>query len=355
MIHRRSILNRFSFHPHPWRCGVRRITILLSSAILLTSAAIARADKLLLVAGGGTGGDGGPATQAKLDKPFCVAFDKAGNLYIGEFEGHRIRKVDVKGVISTVAGTGEKGFSGDGGPAIHAQINTVHDLIVADNGDVYVADTNNKRVRKIDARTGNISTVAGTGEAKTTGDGGPADKAGLDGVASLFFNPAGDKLYISGFSKVVRGRRPQHKAPSKPSRASLARRRNAIDSRDNLYVAGGVTLNVLSANGKKRTLLDATHTGNSGVALGGNPKHLTIDRDDNVIIADEEHNAVRKYLPAEDKLVPIAGTGKAGPAGLDGPPDKAELARPHDVYVQPLPTEVYIADSWNDRVLKIEP
>jgi len=347
--------------PRPVKMNATRVPLasflrLLSCVVLpiLLAAGISRADKLVLVAGGGTGGDGGPAAQAKLDKPFGLAFDKAGNLYIGEFEGHRIRKVDAKGIISTIAGTGEKGFSGDGGPAIHAQINTVHDVIVADNGDVYIADTNNKRVRKIDAKTGIISTVAGTGEAKTTGDGGLADKAGLDGVGSLFFNPAGDKLYISGFSKVVRVV-DLKTGIIETLKAIPGGRSIAIDSKGNLYVAGGTTLNVLGADGKKRTLLDATHTGGSGVALGGNPKHLAIDRDDNVIIADEEHNTVRKYIVAEDKLVPIAGTGKKGPAGLDGPPDKAELARPHGVYVHPSDGVLYIGDSWNDRVVKIEP
>jgi DNA-binding beta-propeller fold protein YncE len=321
--------------------------------VLLACAPICRADKLVLVAGGGTGGDGGPANQAKLDKPFGLAFDKAGNLFIGEYQGNRIRKVDANGIISTVAGTGEKGFGGDGGPAVRAQIDTVHDLVVAGNGDVYIADTNNKRVRKIDAKTGIISTVAGTGQAKTTGDGGPANQAGLDGVGSLFFNPAGDKLYISGFSKVIRTL--DLKTGIIETVKGIAGGRSiAIDSKGNLYVAVGPALRVLGADGKSRTLVDATHTGGSDQPLGGNPKHLAIDRDDNVIIADEEHNKIRKYIPAEGKLVPVAGTGKAGAAGLDGPPEEAELSRPHGVFVRPSNGVLYISDSWNDRVVKIE-
>src|SRR5205823_5970238 len=118
---------------------------------------------------------------------------------------------DTKGVITTIAGTGTpKGKPtnpatlGDGGPARKADIDGVHTLAVAPNGDIYLADTWNVRVRKIDAKTGVITTLAGTGKKAISGDGGPAEKADLDGVANLVLDPKGEKCYVTGFSKVVR-------------------------------------------------------------------------------------------------------------------------------------------------------
>src|SRR5437868_3368327 len=146
---------------------MRRIPWLPLIALAVTSAFVptVRADKLVLVAGGNQDADGVPATEAKLNGPFAVAFDKAGNTYIAEMTGQRVRKIDAKtGVLTTVAGTGEKGDGGDGGPATKAQFNNPHHLAVADSGDIYVADTLNCRVRKIDAKTGVITTVAGTGD-----------------------------------------------------------------------------------------------------------------------------------------------------------------------------------------------
>ena len=116
----------------------------LTLAVLFAAGGISQADKLVVVAGGGTGGDGSPALQAKLSEPFAVGFDKAGNLYICEMQaGERIRKVDTKGVISTIAGTGKKGYSGDGGPANKAAINGAHQLLVAPNATAYTPATRN--------------------------------------------------------------------------------------------------------------------------------------------------------------------------------------------------------------------
>src|SRR2546429_108023 len=121
---------------------------------LLALSVRADADRVVLVAGGGTDGDGGKAVNARLVEPFAVGFDRAGNMYISEMEGgERIRRVDRRGIITTVAGTGEKGFSGDGGPGAKAQINGCHHLLVRPNGDLYIADTFNSRARKLDART----------------------------------------------------------------------------------------------------------------------------------------------------------------------------------------------------------
>src|SRR5262249_41450476 len=153
------------------------LRLTLGMVFFLTAASLAQADKLVLVAGGGNGPDGSPATEAKLQGPFGVDFDKDGNMYLVEMTGHRVRKVDTKCILTTSAGTGEKGDSGDGGPAIKAQFNSMHNLAVAPSGDIYLADTLNNRVRKIDAKTGVISTVAGTGKKGFSGDGGPATKA----------------------------------------------------------------------------------------------------------------------------------------------------------------------------------
>ena len=116
----------------------------------------------------GFGGDDGPATQAQLSSPYSVAVDGAGNLYIADQRNHRIRKVDSLGVITTLAGTGAAGFSGDGGAANQAQISSPSGVVVDSAGNLYIADTNNQRIRKVDS-TGTITTIAGTGEG---GDGG---------------------------------------------------------------------------------------------------------------------------------------------------------------------------------------
>src|SRR5437870_5524926 len=137
---------------------------IFSATLSLTALSAVRADKLVLVAGGGDGADGSPALQAKLTGPFGVAFDRSGNLFIVEMTGQRVRKVDRNRVLTTIAGTGEKGESGDGGPATAARFNGPHSLAVAANGDIYVSDTWNNRVRKIDGQTGVITAFAGTGE-----------------------------------------------------------------------------------------------------------------------------------------------------------------------------------------------
>lgn len=333
------------------RTRLRAVNWICPIVLLFVGTVQARAERLIVVAGGGTGADRGAAVGAKMDKPFCMAFNPAGELLIGEYGGQVVRKVDAKGAITTIAGTGKKGSAGDGGPALQAEFNGIHDLVIAGNGDVYLSDSFNRRVRKIDPKSGIITTIAGNGDKKSSGDGGPADKAGLDGVASLFFSPAGDKLLLTGFSSAVRIIDLKsgiiNTVPGFPGGRSLA-----VDSKGNVYVAGGVTLRVLRADGKQETLLDAKNTGGSGLALGKNPKHLAIDLQDNVIIADEEHHLIRKYIVAEKKLVTLAGNGKPGAAGINGPPADAQVNRPHGVYVDPAGT-LYIADSWNDRVLRI--
>jgi len=320
----------------------------------ISMALAASAEKTALVAGGGSGGDGSPAIAAKLDKPFAVTADSAGNLYICEYEGCRVLKIDSAGVLTVLAGSAGKGFAGEGGPAAKAQFNEIHDIVTGPDGALYLADSMNRRVRRIDLATGIVTTFAGTGVGKTaTGDGGAADKAALDGVASLFFDHFGKTLFLAGFSKTVRAIDMKTKIIT-TIKGVTGGRSIAVDSKDNLYIAAGQTLGVRTPDGRFRILLDKSHTGGETLPLGESPKHLAIDAHDHVWICDEQHSLIREYLPESGKLVTIAGNGKPGEQGLGGAPASLELNRPHGIYFQAATGVIYIADSWNDRVVKIQ-
>ena len=354
-----------------------RIDAVGAVVLVLAGAPAVQAEKLLLVAGGGNGADGTAAAQAKLVTPFGVDFDRSGNLYFVEFTGYRVRKIDPRGILTTIAGTGEKGGGSDGVPALKARFNGMHSLAVTPAGDVLVADTWNNRVRKIDARTGLITTIAGTGEKGYSGDDGPAVKARFGGIYCLALDAKGERLYLadldnrrirvidlgSGIARTMagNGRRgvPEDGADAR-SAPLLDPRAVAVDAQGNVYILerSGNALRVVDAAGKIRTVAGTGQKGAGGdggparqATLNG-PKHLCIDRDGNVIIADTENHLIRKYLPREGKIVRVAGTGKKGTAGLGGPPEHAELNQPHGVYVHPS-GDLYIADSSNHRVLRI--
>lgn len=150
-----------------------------------------------IFAGAGSGGDGGPAISAKLKNPRGVAVDNAGNVYIAETTSNKIRKVDgITNIISTVAGTGDRGASGDGGPATSARLDRPEGVFVDSAGNVYIADTTNNKIRKVDGTTNFISTVAGTGVPGYSGDGGPATSAKFKNPQGVFVDQSGN-IYIS--------------------------------------------------------------------------------------------------------------------------------------------------------------
>lgn len=328
------------------------------------------AAKVVVAAGGGTGGPGSAAIGAALRVPFGAGFDDAGNMYIVEMsQGNRLLRVGADGVLRHIAGTGETGFAGDGGPALEAQFNGPHNLAVLPDGNVLIGDTWNGRIRKVDVRAGTVDSIPGYSV--------PAEKAKGAGPYCITLDPAGKTLYVAdlrrihaielatGAARVVAGNGEKGR-PEDGARATEAPlvdpRAVAADGRGNLYILerGGHALRVVDGGGKIRTVVNAKGTKGiskdgepaAGARLNG-PKHLCIDRDDSVIIADAENHIIVRYLPREKKVRWVAGTGTRGSAGAGGDPLRCQLAQPHGVTVHPKSGELYITDSMNHRVLKI--
>ncbi len=358
---------------------MRTTVFSLAATLFLSLGSVLPAAQLVLVAGGGTGGYGTPADHAKLESPFGVGFDGKGTMYVVEMTGHRIHKVGSDGRLLGVAGTGSKGDSGDDGPASKAEFNGMHSLAVAKNGDVYVADTWNNRIRKIDGRTGRITPFAGTGRKGFAGDGGPALKAQFGGVYCLALDDNETNMYIadldnrrvrkihipSGVVTTVAGtgRKGTPKDGDDAASAPLIDPRAvAIDNKGNLYILerAGHCLRVVDRAGKIRTVAGTGKKGNTGdggdalkAAFDG-PKHLCVDPQGNVLIADTENHRIRVYHPADGTVTNLAGTGRKGASGLGKAPTEVELSQPHGVTIGPG-GHIYIADSSNGRVLKINP
>ncbi|MDA2928977.1 hypothetical protein MYX84_03345 [Acidobacteria bacterium AH-259-O06] len=334
--------------------------------IVVLGCAHIQAAKIECVAGCGEGPLGGPAKGAKLIEPFGVDFDQQGNWYICQYKGQKVSKVDPRGIITLFAGTGEKTYGGDGGPAQYAELNDPHSLYIKDK-HMYVADTRNHRVRKIDLKTGIITTIAGTGEAGYSGDGGPANQARFNGTFDLALDAAGEKLYVadlnnrrvrlvdlkSGDVTTVAGNGTQGvpKDGANAVRSPLVDPRAVtLDSSGNLYILSrrGNALRLVDKKGKIRTVIGP---GDIRPDMNG-PKHLCLDLQGNIIIADSENHLIRRYSPKGGKVVTIAGTGEKGNRLVADDPLKTQLNRPHGVYVHPSGA-LYISDSNNHRVLKM--
>jgi sugar lactone lactonase YvrE len=351
---------------------------ILLAAVLMIFANVARADRLVLVAGGGTEVENVPATKAKLIGPFGVDFDSAGNMYIVELTGDRVLRVDAKGTLTIVAGTGKKGTGGDGSTAREATFNGMHSLAIHPEGAIYLADTWNNRIRKLDPKTGMVSAFAGAVDKGFAGDGGPAQDARFDGVFCIAFDTKGSQMIVTDLgnrriraidmkSSVINtvagnGKKGSPKDGEEAKTAPLLDPRAAcIDRHGNIYILerSGHALRVVDRSGKIRTVAGTGKAGNSGdggdaikATLNG-PKHLCMDLDDNVIIADTANHVIRKYTPKDGKIVRLAGTGKKGPSDNGGNPLEVSFNEPHGVFVHPSGT-LYIVDSGNGRVFRLE-
>lgn len=348
----------------------------LAALLVMVAAGPGRGATLSLFAGGGSKVTGF-ATDCRLADPFATDFDPAGHTYICEMTNNRVLKVDARGMLSVFAGTTKKGASGDGGPAIEAQFNGPHHLIVAKNGDVFVADTWNWKIRRIEARTGMITTYAGTGKRGYSGDGGPAKDADFSGPYSLAFDATQENLFVadlenrrvrainldSGRVRLVAGNG-EKGVPKDGSAAAISPlvdpRAVAVARNGEVYILerGGHALRVVDVQGRIRTVAGngkaggVTATTTPLEATLNGPKHLWVDRDDSVLIADTENHVVRRYLPRENKLVLVAGTGRRGNE-LNPDPLKTSLRQPHGVNVD-AKGRLYISDSMNGRVLRLQ-
>ena len=341
--------------------------------LLVTLCCSADAATITCVAGCGEGPEN-TALGAKFVEPFAVAFDKQGNWYVCEHKGERIVRIDHAGKASVLAGTGQTGYSGDGGTAAQATMFDPHGIVITAGQQMYIADTRNHTVRKIDLKTGFISTVAGTGKAGYSGDGGPATKAEFNGTFAIDVDPKGNNLYIadlgnrrvrkidlkSGIVTTIAGNG-EKGVPQDGANASASPladpRAVAADSRGNVYVLerGGNALRVVDTKRKIRTLIApagiASATTKVEPDLNG-PKHLCVDRKGQVIIADAENSLIRKYDPNSGVTSIIAGTGKPGQEIVADDPLKTQLNRPHGVFVHSSGA-LYISDSYNHRILKL--
>jgi sugar lactone lactonase YvrE len=338
--------------------------------------------RVALVAGGGT--DAGTKRpllpgDARLTSPFGVDFDRQGNLYLVEMTAHRVRRLDVTtGKLALLAGTGDQGATGDGGPALAAKFNGLHNLAVSREGDIYLADTWNNRVRKIELQNGRVSTIAGTGQKGFSGDGGLATAAQFGGIYCVSLTPRGTELLLadldnrriravdlaSGKVRTVAGNGAPGIPPdgAKAAEAPLVDPRAVIaDGAGRIYILerSGNALRIVERDGTIQTVVGlsgkAGLSGDDGDAreatLNG-PKHLCLDRNGDVLIADTENHVVRRYMPRNGRIVRVAGTGRKGTRGVGGPPLEVELNQPHGVYVH-SDGSLYISDSSNHRVLKI--
>jgi len=321
----------------------------------------------------GFSGDGGPATAAEIDNPFGVVRGPDGALYYCEYTGQRIRRIGQDGIITTIAGTGKEGYTGDGGPALEATFNKPHEIRFDAAGDLYIVDMVNHAVRKITMKTGVITTLAGNGQAGYSGDGGPAAAAQFKQPHSIQFGPEGD-LYICDIGNHVIRRidmktgtistfagtgKPGDTPDGSPIEGTPLRGPRSLDfdKEGNLWLATREGNQVFKFDLKAGTIHHIAGTGKNGFTGHGGPakeatlsgpKGITVDASGNVWLADCESHSIRMVDARTGKIELIAGTGKKGD-GTSSNPLECAMGRPHGVFAD-ADGGIYIGDSEAHKV-----
>jgi streptogramin lyase len=357
---------------------MRRTGIALVLMGLFCVAVAAQASRRRIITFAGTGqagysGDGGPATQAKLDNPFGIVRGPDGALYVCDTNNHAIRRIAADGAISTIAGTGKRGYSGDGGPATKAELNEPYEIRFDRRGDLYFVERLNHTIRRVDRRTKIITTFAGTGRPGFSGDGGPANQAMLNQPHSIQFDRRG-ALYICDIlnhrirrvdpaSGVIGAFAGTGEKSATPDGAKFATaplhgpRAIDFDRAGNMWLALREGNAVYKLDMKAGTIHHQAGTGKKGFTGNGGPakeatlsgpKGLSIGPDGNVYLADTESHSIRMLDLRRKTIELIAGVGVSGD-GPEGDPLACRMARPHGVFVD-RDGRVFIGDSEAHRV-----
>ena len=268
----------------------------------------------------GYNGDGQQATAATIYWPHDVLVDDSGVLFIADSANHRVRRVGLDGVISTIAGIGRSGFGGDGGPATSARLKNPKGLALFED-TLYIADGGNNRIRAVDLATGIITTVAGTGESGFGGDGGPATAAKLDYPQRIDVDPLG-RIYVA----------------------------DARNHRIRRFTPGG-SITTIAGTGV------ASYGGDGGQATAADlrfPRGVGVVGTEAIYIADSNNHRIRMVDLATGIITTVAGTGRSGYGGDDGPAGAARLTNPRGVTID-AQGNLYVADTFNSAVRLITP
>jgi streptogramin lyase len=351
-------------------------------AVTVAAPAPTRAGKIETVAGTGQpedNGSAGPGTRTNVGDPFGVEIGPDGALYITEVRNHRVRRLDLKsGRLTTMAGTGRKGYSGDGGRATEADLNEPYEVRFDSAGNMYFVEMQNHIVRRVDAQTNKITTIAGTGEPGFAGDGGPATKAqfhrphsiALDGRGNLYVADIGNHRIRridleTGFVESIAGNE-QRRLPRDGQVARgqpiLGPRALCID-KGTLWIAlreGHSVWRMELNEGRLRHVAGSGkqgYTGDGGPAIRATfngPKGIAVGPDGDVYVVDTENQVIRKIDVARGRVTTVAGNGTRGGAGDGGPATAAQLDRPHGICLGP-DGSIYIGDTLNHRVRRVAP